>query len=53
MLGLTLGPGQDRERGGAGDDLQSTHGLQDAALQATQHQHHDDADELGSQSVAM
>lgn len=50
---LTLGSGEDRERWSAGNDLQSTQGLQDAALQAAQHQHHHDADELGSQSVAM
>lgn len=52
MLRLTLGPGEGGEGWCTGDHLQSTHGLQDTALQATQHQHHDDADELGSQSVA-
>lgn len=53
MLSLTLRPGQDRERWCAGDNLQSPHSLQDATLQATQDQHQDDADELGSQSIAM
>lgn len=53
VLHLTLRPGQDREGWRAGENLQGPHGFQDAALQPTQHQHHNDADELGSQPVAV